>query len=151
MEMATADHLDQRVRAFIYDALMASGKAPTIQVSAMILDEDPGAVRASFQRLADGHVFILQSDGEVMAANPFANIQTTFVVESGEGTYSAMCVWDALGIPVMLNTDAIVRTACGDCNDAMELRVRDGMLEDVAAMIHFGVPARHWWDNIVFS
>lgn len=149
--MAASDHLDLRVRAFVFEALMTSGHAPTIHETAETFGIDHASARASFLRLAEGHVFILQTNGEVMAANPFANVQTTFVVEFAERRYSAMCVWDAFGIPAMLKTDAVVRTACGDCNDAIELRVRDGSLADAGEVIHFGIPARHWWDNIVFT
>ena len=127
MSMAVSDELDQRVRAFVNDTLMASGRAPAIHETAAI-GLPPAVSRASFQRLADGRVFILQSDGEVMAATPFANVQTTFVVASQGRSYSAMCVWDALGSPAMLKADAVVRTACGDCNDTIELAVRRGAL-----------------------
>jgi hypothetical protein len=149
--MNATETFDQRVRVFIFDALMTSCRAPTIADTARTCDGTPAAVLASFQRLADAHVIILQTGGEVMAANPFATIPTSFIVESGARRYTAMCVWDALGIPAMLCSDATVRTACGDCNDAIELRVEDGKLKSVEAVVHFGVPAKHWWDNIVFS
>ena len=130
---------------------MSSGKAPTIAQAARSLEETPADTRASFQRLADGHIIILQTTGEVMAANPFANVPTPFVVQSGKRRYTAMCVWDALGIPAMLGADATVHTACGDCNDAIELTVKDGKLAGVEAVVHFAIPAKHWWDNIVFT
>lgn len=86
-----------------------------------------------------------------MAANPFASVPTPFVVESGERRWNAMCVWDALGIPAMIRADAAIHTTCGDCNDALQLEVKNGELQSVQAVVHFAVPAKQWWNNIVFS
>jgi len=33
----------------------------------------------------------------------------------------------------------------------MTLEVRDGRLGGAAGVIHFAVPAHHWWDNIGFT
>jgi Alkylmercury lyase len=149
--MTATEHLDRRVRAFIFDGLMTSGTAPTIDETAARFGAKRAAVLASFQRLADARMVILQTSGEVMAANPFANVWTPFLVESGERRYTAMCVWDALGIPAMLKANATIRTTCGDCNDAIDLAVEDGALKDLDAVVHFAVPAKRWWENIVFS
>jgi len=149
--MTATEHLDRRVRAFILDGLMTSGTAPTIDEAAAHFGPKRAAALASFQRLADARMIIVQTNGEVLAANPLANVLTSFIVESGERRYTAMCVWDALGIPAMLKANATIRTTCGDCNDAIELVVEDGALKNVEAVVNFAVPAKRWWDNIVFS
>ncbi len=145
------DTFDADVRRFVYDQLVTTCKASTVGETATALGASVAEMQASFQRLADGHVFILQTDGEIMAANPFANVPTTFVVESNRRRWSAMCVWDALGIPAMLKVDAVINTSCGDCNDRIELRVQGGELQTVDPVVHFAVPAKQWWNNIVFS
>jgi hypothetical protein len=145
------DALDAKVRRFVYDQLMSTCKAPTVGETATALGAGAAEMQASFQRLADGHIFILQTNGEIMAANPFANVPTTFVVESNQRRWSAMCIWDALGIPAMLEVDAVINTSCGDCNDRIELNVQGGELQTINSVVHFAVPARQWWNNIVFS
>lgn len=84
-------------------------------------------------------------------ANPFSAVPTPFQVEADGRSYWGNCVWDALGILAMLKRDGQVVTGCGDCNAAMTVTVRDGAVADSAGFAHFSVPAKHWWDNIVFT
>jgi hypothetical protein len=146
-----ASALDQQVRSSVFDGLMRNARPPSFDELATRLGRAAEDIRESFRRLAGAHVFILQDTGDLMAANPFAAIPTPFRVAANGRNYSAMCIWDSLGIPAMLNTDAEVRTTCGDCNTEMVLAVRDGELQRVDGMAHFAVPAKQWWQNIVYS
>ena len=51
----------------------------------------------------------------------------------------------------MLRCDAHVRTSCGCCGAAMVLAVAGGALRGGEGVVHFAIPARHWWDDIVFT
>ena len=51
----------------------------------------------------------------------------------------------------MLAADGEVATRCGDCEVPMSLVVRDGALQPAEGVIHFAVPAAHWWDDIGFN
>ena len=111
-------------------------------------------VRTSFRRMKDARILVLQEgDAEILMANPFSAVPTPFLVEAGGHSWWGNCIWDAMGIAAMLNRDARISTACGDCNDAMLLLVQEGSLrlENGEGMIHFSVPARRWWDNIKFT
>jgi hypothetical protein len=68
-------------------------------------------------------------------------------------TYSCFgnCIWDALGIAAMLKQNARIKTACGDCGTAMEVAIIDGEVQGGLGSIHFAIPARQWWDDIVFT
>jgi len=66
-------------------------------------------------------------------------------------SYHANCAWDALGILVLLKQDGRVVTSCGCCAAPMQLSVRAGTLEPAEGLVHFGVPPRRFWDNIVFT
>lgn len=145
------DALDRSVRRIVLDHLIRSTNAPAVEDVAREAAADAAAIVASYRRLADAHIFILQDTGDLMAANPFAAIPTPFEVASGDRRWSAMCIWDALGIPAMLGIDAEIRTTCGDCNGAMTLRVENRALTTPDGYAHFAVPAKRWWDNIVFS
>jgi hypothetical protein len=146
------ESLDKEVRRAVYDRFMASGKAPVISEVAQQLARNEDEVRGAFGRLAAGRVLVLQDgSGEVLMANPFSAVPTPFLVEVGGQTYYGNCIWDALGIPAMLDQDARITTGCGDCNDAMALEVRAGELEAEEGIVHFSVPAARWWDNIKFT
>ena len=43
-------------------------------------------------------------------------------------------------------TDAAILTGCADCNDPITIHIEGGTrIEDGAGIIHFSVPASHWW------
>ena len=109
-------------------------------------------VRQSFQRLHDGRVIVLEPgrDDTVRMANPFSGVETPFAVEANGKRYYGNCIWDSLGIPALLGADAEILCSCGDCGGPMRVSVRAGTVEG-EGIIHIGVPARHWWDDIIFT
>ena len=84
-------------------------------------------------------------------AEPFSAVPTAFAVEVGTQKWWGNCIWDALGIPAMLKQDARVVTACGCCNEAMTLEVRDGQLLKAPGVVHLAIPPREWWNDVVFA
>ena len=76
---------------------------------------------------------------------------TSFPVQVGKRHWWANCIWDALGIPAMLHRDARIDASCGCCNHQMVLHVINGRLSGPKGIIHIAVPARHWYDDIVFT
>jgi hypothetical protein len=143
---------DDEVRRYVYDHVMKEGLPPTIAEVASALSVTPDDVKASFQRLADEHILVLQrGNGEILMANPFSAVPTPFLVRAGDRSWYGNCVWDATGIPAMLGQDANIEASCGCCGTAMHLRVVNGSLEDAPGIVHFAIPAAHWWDDIVFN
>ena len=109
-------------------------------------------VAAAFERLGEGKALVLQPEsGEVLMAEPFSAVPTAFEVESETGSWWGNCIWDALGIPAMLDCDARIRTSCADCGEAMTLEVRDGELLPATGVVHYALPASRWWQDIVFT
>jgi hypothetical protein len=142
----------QRVRYYVYDVTMARGRPPSITEASSDLAASQEDARAAFQHLATGRVVVLQPDsGEILMANPFSAVPTPFLVEVDAYSCFGNCIWDALGIPAMLKKDARIKTSCGECGSAMELEVVNGSVRGGDGVIHFAVPARHWWDDIVFN
>ena len=144
--------LDKVVRGHVYDFVMRDGLPPTIAVTSSALSRSPDEVRDSFQRLADGHILVLQKgSGEILMANPFSAVPTPFLVKSGGHSYYGNCIWDAMGIPAMLKQDATIEASCGCCSTAIDLNVTNGSLGHARGIAHFAIPAAHWWDDIVFN
>src|SRR3954471_18476645 len=147
----TQDAFDKEVRRYVYDSFINRGTAARIEETAQALGSTPDYARAAYRRLADAHILVLQGDGEILMANPFSAVPTSFRVEAEGRSWWGNCIWDALGIPAMVKHDARILTACGDCNDAMTLTIQDGtLLETSPSIIHFSLPAKQWWDNIKF-
>ncbi len=109
-------------------------------------------VLAAYRRLAAAHAIVLEPNGErILRAAPFWGSPTGFSVDVGRRSYWASCIWDALGVPAMLRRDARIRASCGCCSQAMEVWVQGGRLRGARGVIHFAVPARHWYDDIVLT
>ena len=144
--------LDKVVRHHVYDYVMREGLPPTIAETSSAVSRSPDEVRVSFQRLADGHILVLQrGSGEILMTNPFSAVPTPFLVRVGDLSWYGNCIWDAMGIPAMLKADAAIEASCGCSGTAMHLAVTNGSLEEAPGIVHFAIPAAHWWDDIVFN
>jgi hypothetical protein len=145
-----ASTLDRDVRLAVYRKIVEDGRPPTAPEIAVGFGVATQDVEASLRRLADGHVLVLAPGTPyIWMANPFSAIPTPFEVEVGGRRYFGNCIWDALGISACLDADAHIRTFCPDCSELLSLDIQDGSLEATAEeVIHFGVPAARWWDDI---
>lgn len=133
---------DADLRREIYDVTIRTGRVP----SAAQL----GVSAEALQGLASQRIIVLDGRGEILMAAPFSAVPTPFVVRVGEIEYFANCIWDALGISPMFARDSTIATSCPDCDAPLELRVTGGELHG-DGIVHFSVPAREWWNDIVFT
>ena len=152
MEEEAAIALDAKVRRHVYDVALRRGAPPSI---AELMEATTAArddVGQSLARLASGRVLVLQpGSGEILMAAPFSAIPTPFVVRTRAHVAYANCAWDALGVSVMTRTAAHVFSACGCCGEALTIDTSMEGVPDGSGIIHFAVPARRWWDDIVFT
>jgi len=149
---APADALAREVRLYVFEQAAETARVPQPSQIAAALRHPQVEVEQALKRLAAGKVLILApNDGNIWAANPFCAVPSGFRVEAGNKTYWGICIWDALGISAALGKDAVIRAPCGDCGAPMRLEVRNSRLAHSEGIIHFAVPAHHWWDNIGFT
>jgi Alkylmercury lyase len=141
---------DSALRLLIYDEIVRTGETPAVATLARMVSVSLEDVRASLRRLHDAHMLVLQPTGEILMANPFSAIPTPFVAEVGGHRWFGNCIWDALGIIATLHADGRVLTSCGTSGEEMQLSVRDGVLAG-SGIVHFALPARRWWEDIVFN
>jgi hypothetical protein len=151
------DDFKTRVRLQLYRMFVELGRCPTSAEIAGSLQCCVSDVAEAFQELAVAHMLVLQpSSGEVLMANPLSAVPTPFVVETqAEGEFRSLygnCIWDALGVIAMLQRDGRVLTSCGCCGESMTVSVRNGEVSaQPPGVVHFAIPARRWWDDIVFN
>jgi len=149
---APAEDRDVRVRVAVYDTAMAAGSPPAADQLATQLGIPLTEVRDSLERLATGRALVLQPGSrEILMANPFSAVPTPFAVRADGRLYFGNCIWDALGIPAMLKIDGHIATSCGCCGEAMTLNVVDQRLEPASGVVHFAIPAKRWWEDIVYN
>lgn len=145
-------NFDKKARYQVYDFVFSEGRIPSAAEIASALERSPDEVKASFARLADAHILVLQkSSGEILMANPFSAVPTPFLVKCGGREYYGNCIWDAMGISAMLKQDAVIDASCGCCGTAMSLEIKNGSLENPSGLAHFAIPAARWWDDIIFN
>lgn len=143
---------DRAVRLEVYRQFVETGRAPSPASIARAVGSTELETQHAYHRLADGRILVLRSGtSEILMANPLSAVPTAFRVEADGRSFWGNCVWDALGVLAMLHTDGRVTTACGDCDERMVLQVKASRLVAPSGIIHFQVPAAHWWDDIVFT
>lgn len=146
------DGLARDVRIHVFREAATTGRVPQAPSISRSLGRSEGEIRDALRELARAKVLVLApNDGDIWAANPFCAVPSGFRVAAAGRTYWGICIWDALGIAAAVGADAIITAPCGDCGDAMTLEVRDGNLVRTEGVVHFAIPARHWWDNIGFT
>jgi Alkylmercury lyase len=145
--------LDNEVRLHLYRRFVEDGRPPTVAETAEALGITEREAGASYRRLAEGHVIVLEPGTlDVWMANPLSARETPFRVRTVDGReYFGNCTWDAPGVLGMLHTDGVVDTSCPDCDEPLRLEIRDGELQPVRAIGHFAVPAARWWDDIGYT
>lgn len=149
---AASDALTREVRLYVFRQAADTAQVPQPPQIAAALGRPQTEVELALRQLAAGKVLILApNDGHIWAANPFCAVPSPFRVETRGKVYWAICIWDALGVAAALGTDALIRAVCGDCSEPMVLEIAAGNLKRSEGIIHFAVPAHHWWDNIGFT
>jgi hypothetical protein len=140
------------VRLHVFGQAATTGRVPQAPEIASALGRTEDEVKEAIVALGRQKALILApNDAAIWSANPFCAVRSGFRVESGGKTYWGICVWDALGVLAALDADGSVSGPCGDCGATLHYQVRDGRLVQSEEVVHFAVPARHWWDNIGFT
>jgi hypothetical protein len=141
------DEADLELRRRTYAFFVEHGRAPAASELG-----DREAVFAGWRRLHDEHALVLNpATAELRMLNPFSVVPTAYRVQAGGRWWYANCAWDAFGICAALHADGRVETSCPDCGEPLAVDVRDERPDDESLLFHCLVPARHWWDDIVFT
>ena len=143
---------DNDVRLQLYREFVGTGEPPSAESLAARMQAPVAEIRGALERLAAGKALVLQPESrEVLMASPLCAVPTPFRVRTRGKALFGTCIWDAMGIVAMLGTDAVLDTSCGCCGEAMALEFRDGEPLPAEGIVHFAIPARRWWENIVFT
>ena len=136
------------LRFEIYRSFAETGAAPSpAQLAAWCGGE--GAAEDALVDLHEAHALVLDSDGSIRMALPFSAVDTGHTVLGSEMSWWANCAWDTLAIPAALDIDADIEATWLDTGEPVELRIESGQLNSTEGFIHFEIPARRWWDDIV--
>jgi hypothetical protein len=141
----------QRVRSVIYDRIVATGFAPTVQQVAAVEKLDLADVTHAFETLAESHVVVLKPGTvQLWSAPPFSAVPSSFRAHGAAVSWYAPCAWDMFGVAAALKEDALLEAKCAWSGEALPATVQRGVVEG-AGVVHLEVPARRFWDDIFYT
>jgi hypothetical protein len=145
------DDLAWDVRRFVYAVIVERGAPPSVEETAAALGLSVEAAQAAFHRLHELHALFLEPGGvSVRMAHPFSGVPTAFRAQVGDVAYWANCAWDALGIPAALGADAAIAASYAEDGAPAALDVVGGAVRG-RGVIHFLLPFRRWYEDLVFT
>jgi len=153
MQGIEMDKLTNDVRVEMYRSFIEAGRAPDKWQIAGRLGVDVNDVASAVRELASLDVIALVPGTDLIwLAHPFCALDAPFVVAANGRSWDAICIWDALGILAVLESDGQVRCHCPDCGEALTLTVESERLQTTEDyVVHYGVPARLWYEDVGYT
>ena len=144
---------DIRVKLALYRAVVETTRIPSAPELARTLGETADDVRAAYGSLHRMKLLVPEpgDPDRVRMAPPFSGVPTAFRVSAGGKEYFANCVWDALGIPAALHLEAAVDAVDGQTGRPLPIKIGAHGPEPRPSVVHFAVPAAHWWDDVIYT
>jgi hypothetical protein len=147
-----SENLIWDIRAFIYQHFAETTRAPSVDETATQFDLTHEQAASAFEELHQHHaIFLKPGTHNILMANPFSGIPTEFKVHANNKTYFANCAWDSLGIPAALHLDAEIEATCSQTEEPIQLKIKDGKISNSDALVHFLVPFKDWYNNLIFT
>lgn len=141
------------VRAFIYERFAETTRAPSVDEIANHFRLSIPQASAALKVLHDKHaLFLKPGTVAIRMANPFSAIPTPYHVDVDGKTYWGNCAWDSFGIIAAIHAPhASIRATCAHSGSELRIAVRDTRVIGNGEVIHFLVPFRHWYDDLVHT
>ncbi len=141
------------VRVELYRSFMEEERAPEPREIADRLQLPVGVVASALRTLADEDVIAFLPDTEdIWLVHPFCATPAPFQVTVEKRRWDAICIWDALGILALLDSDGSLSTTCPDCGEGIVLEILSGeVMAPPGAIVHFGVPVSRWYEDVGFT
>jgi hypothetical protein len=152
MTATSAHEEDWHIRLAIYRYFVANGRPPDHAEIARELTIPVEEARQAYRRLHDRHQLVLDPDTDtIRMANPLSAVPTSYRVFVGGHWLWANCAWDSLGIPAMLHADAQVEAVFAHSGEATSYAIESGALKATGGVVHFPLPFRRWYDNLIHT
>jgi hypothetical protein len=136
----------------IISFFLQNERAPTVREIAERFECDESEARRGLRSLADYHGTVLHpKSDEIWVAHPFSAAPTTCVVRSGSRKWWGNCAWCSLGLAHLAGGTATIETRIGAIDDYAVVRIENGRLLDTDYVVHFPIPMRKAWDNVIYT
>ncbi|MFE3056287.1 organomercurial lyase [Nocardia sp. NPDC059239] len=124
-----ADPAEKAIHQAVLRSFAATGRAPSAAELTRIAARFDVSAASVLARLHEADVIRLDATGAIASAYPFSTSPTPHRVRITDGaTVYAMCAVDALGMPAMLGTDAVITSTDPTTADPIEITIHAGEL-----------------------
>jgi len=147
------DPRHEQVRRAVYRHLAATGRAPAREELAAGLELGAATVDEAFDALAEAHHLVLDAEGAIVLAHPFATGNFGFSVMGRHTLWWGGCAWDAFAIPHLVPQEPVtlIATNCPACRAPLAWNVERDAPPAGPGVAHFLVPAERIWDDVVHA
>lgn len=155
--MTDAPELDpdqlEELRLRLYRQLAGEGRAASSAEVARELGIDPATASVAFRALAAQRHIVLDADGAIVLAHPFATRDFGFSVKSARTLWWGGCAWDSFAIPFLVDGAAptLIATTCPACGTAHAWNAGTDSPPAGDQVAHFLTPMAHVWDDVVHA
>ncbi len=132
--------------------IIEDGYAPSNESLAKHFGTDEAEVTKALHALQEYHGVVLHPDQpKVWVIHPFSLAPTNFYVTSEQGQWWGNCAWCSLGVAALLNTDVTISTTIGAEGQPISINIKNGKIIEENLFIHFPIPMRNAWDNVMYT
>jgi len=150
--VVTAEQTED-VRVEVYRSLSRTGRVPELSSLAEQLGLTAEAVREAVLALHEHRDVVLDADGAIVMAHPFATIPLGFSVMGTRTLWWGGCAWDSFAIPHLVpnEPEVLVATTCPACGAAHAFVVSAHEPPTGGQVAHFLTPTSRIWDDVVHA
>lgn len=136
----------------IIKCIIEKGFAPSIADLAVTFEVSIDEVINGLYELEEYHGVVLHPNHpKIWVIHPFSLAPTNFYVTTKNKEWWGNCAWCSLGIAALLKEDVKITTRVGGETKQIEINILDGVIQEKNLWIHFPVPMKQAWDNVIYT
>lgn len=133
-------------------AIIDNGFAPDVEELSAHFRVPKEEVVTALNALQDYHGVVLHPNTpKVWVIHPFSLAPTNFHVRSRRGQWWGNCAWCSLGAAALVKEDVTITTTIGAETKQVEIHIVDGEVQEKHYFIHFPIPMKSAWDNVIYT
>lgn len=136
----------------ILQEIIDNGFAPNVSELSKILSATENEIIKGLHDLQEYHGVVLHpNEPKVWVIHPFSLSPTNFYVKTQNGEWWGNCAWCSLGVAALLKDDVKIITTIGAETKQIEINIIDGEIQEKNYFIHFPIPMKNAWDNVIYT
>ncbi|MEJ2193635.1 MAG: alkylmercury lyase family protein [Ignavibacteriaceae bacterium] len=141
-----------RLHYTIIKHIIDKGYAPDIISLSEMLNSDRKEIIEALYDLQEEHGVVLHPmEPKIWVLHPFSLAPTNFMVKFSNKEWWGSCAWCSLGIAALLNERCSITTNLGAHGEQVIIHIEDGELIEKDFFIHFPIPMKKAWDNVIYT